>query len=160
MKMSTLSKWRVGVLAAGNLAGVLVAGCIVLLSLDPDRYFRYSHEESNPPWSHPTRAVVLLSAMALVETLVVTVALARRSPPRLALRAGAALVLLLPLALLLSPWVMHSPEYFLWHLAWVYLLVIIAVAAFFVGLVSVVVRAYQGARDKSPEGRVEIPSQR
>lgn len=141
---------------AGILAGVLVAGSIVLLSLDPDRYFRYSHEESNPPWSHPTGAVVLLSAMALVETLVVTIALARRGPPRLAIRAGVAFVLLLPLALLLSPWVMHSPEYYLWHLVWVYLLVVITFAAFVGGLVSEVVRAYRGARGNNPE----VPSQR
>ncbi|HEX6862073.1 MAG TPA: hypothetical protein VF414_04610 [Thermoanaerobaculia bacterium] len=143
--MSTSSKWRVGVLAAGILAGVLVAGNIVLLSLDPDRYFRYRHEESNPPWSHPTRAVILLSAVALVETVVVTLALARRGP-RLAVRAGAALILLLPLAVYLSRWVMHSPEYYMWHLLWLYALVVITCAAFVVGVGSAIGRAYQRSR--------------
>ena len=122
---------------------MLVAGGIVVLSLDPDRYFRYSHEASNPPWRHPTRAVILLSALALVETVAVTLALARRGPP-LALRAGVALILLLPLALLLSPWVLHSPEFYLFHLLWLYLLVATTLAAFAVGLVIAVARPRQG----------------
>ncbi|HWM93253.1 MAG TPA: hypothetical protein VN493_20995 [Thermoanaerobaculia bacterium] len=143
--MSTSSKWRVGVLAAGILAGVLVAGSIVLLSLDPERYFRYSREESNQPWRHPTRAVILLSAVALVETVVVTLALARRGP-RLAPRAGVALILLLPLAVLLSRWVMHSPEFYLLHLLWLYVLVVTTFAAFVVGVVSAIGRAHQGSR--------------
>jgi hypothetical protein len=146
--MSTSLKWRVGVLVAGILTGVLVAGSIVLLSLDPERYFRYTHEELNPPWRYPTRAVILLSAVAFVETVVVTLALARRGP-RLALHAGIALILLLPQAVLLSQWVMHSPEFYLLHLLWLYVLVITTFVAFVVGVVSAIVRAHQGSRDNA-----------
>ena len=146
--MSAFSRWRVGVLATGSVAGALVAGSIVLLSLDPDRYFHYVDEALNPPWSHPTRAVILLSALALVETAAVTVALARRGP-YLALRAGATLLLLLPLALLSTPWVIHSSDFYLLHLVWLYLLIVTASVALVAGLLLSLWRARRGPRENA-----------
>ncbi len=87
--------------------------------------------------------VILLSAIALIETVVVTLALARRGPPSLVVRAGVALILLVPLAAFLSMWVMHSPEFYMFHLVWLYLLVVISFAAFVVGVVSTIVRTHQ-----------------
>lgn len=133
------SKTRLWVILVIGLATVAAIGVAFNFSLDPDRYFRYSHIDY-PAWSHPTAHVVMVCSIILLEGLAAVLILVGPWPKRFWIRGLVGASSLIVWGQLSTLFVVHMPGYVLAHHLWIWVL------SFGVAAAVLVCLAYQAAR--------------
>ena len=103
-------------------------GLAVFVSLDPNYYFFYRMED-RAAWTYDLANVALFGTIMLLAAAIATAALVAPRPRLLAIRGILALLLLVPWAMYLTPYVIHLHGYIVVHHLWVWLLIVILVVA-------------------------------
>jgi hypothetical protein len=111
---------RLAIIAAGLIAAIK----IVVTSLDPTTYFFYRQQDRSR-WEYPAFGVGFVVLAVAVETGILYGVLAVEKPGRVWMRGLAALAALLPWGLVVSTFVVHAPGFWLLHLIWVWVLILI-----------------------------------
>ena len=107
--------FRLIVLGAGLIAMVTV----VLASLDRRLYFAY-REVDRARWEYPTTGVLLVVAAVALETAVAYGVFLGRRPPHMWARALLGLGVLIPITLAVGLLIVHTPMFWLMHVAWLW----------------------------------------
>jgi hypothetical protein len=127
------------------VAIALTSGAITLaidLSLEPGSYFFYSTED-RAAWTYDPGPVAFFCGMMLVSSALTTCALVATRPRSSILRSLIALAIVVPWALLVTPFVIHAPGYMIVHHLWIWFLIaVLSLAA----LVSSMHRLYSTLR--------------
>ena len=119
--MSLLRGRRILVVAfLGATLGAI--GVAIYLSLDPKNYY-FGLGQDRADWVYDSRQVLLTSGLMLAEAVCAGAALFSPRPHVLWLRCLLGLLVLVPWALRVTPFVIHMPSYFLFHHLWLWLLV-------------------------------------
>ena len=135
-------------------ATVVAIACAIYVSLDPKNYY-FSLGEDRTTWVYNLRHVLLITGLMLLEAACAAIALLSPRPRRLWLRCLLSLLVLVPWALTITPFVIHMPLYVLVHHMWLWLLVLALVV---VALGSVVHRLILYLRQSRLTGRLSGPA--
>jgi len=111
---------RLGVIGAG-LAAIVI---IVASSLNRDAYFYYRFQD-RARWEYPTGGVVLVAAVTAIETAIAYAVLAIKRPGRMWMRALAGLGVMVPWGWCVSEVIVHLPGFWIMHVLWVWLLIVV-----------------------------------
>src|SRR6266508_2446652 len=98
------------------------------LSLDPKNY-SFHPREGRASWVYDTRHVVLITGLMLAAAVCAGAALFSPRPRAMWLRCLLGLLVLVPWALTVTPFVIHMPLYVLFHHLWVWLLILMLILA-------------------------------
>lgn len=108
-------------------AGLGAATWIAMDSLNPQHYFRYSHQV-NEPWTHPTGLVAFVALITLLEAwLLYGIVDERSNSASMWSRALMGLFVLGPWSYLSAMAVMHTPGFVRLHALWVLFLLTVVV---------------------------------
>ena len=118
----------------------------VHLSLDPDQYFYYGHQE-RADWQYNPANVAFVATFMLAAGSLAFGALAVPRPRALWLRCMIALAVLVPWGLFSSMFVLHMPSYVLFHILWVWSLIALLIL---IGVSSLIRQAYTRLRGSPP----------
>jgi hypothetical protein len=109
---------RPRVIALFAIATLLAVGFAFYLSLDPERYFRYS-SQSPADWRWDPVNVAIVCAVMIAEGAFACLLMVAAKPTSLAVRCLGGLVLLVPWSIMSLFASMHMPQYVLFHHLWV-----------------------------------------
>jgi hypothetical protein len=112
-------------------AGLIAITAIVGVSLDRRAYFFYRFQDRSR-WEYPTGAVVFVVVASIIETAILFGAVVPARPGRVWMRALGGLAVMCPWTLIISQFVVHAPGFWLAHLLWAWLVVVILAMAFLV----------------------------
>jgi hypothetical protein len=105
----------------------------IVVSLNPRNYFYYRLEDREK-WTYPLAGVALIVALILLETALTYLVFTARRPSLLWIRALLGLLILGPWGFFVAMWVVHAPMFYLLHIVYVWLLIVITASALVVSL--------------------------
>ena len=123
MKKAVLKQRTLAALCLLGICTLTALALIVRISLDQTKYHYYA-PDAMAHWQHPTRSVVIVCVLVLVETAVIAKIIYASEDRPFWESALGAVVVLVPWWLLCSLIVMHAPGFILAHLQWLLVLIV------------------------------------